>query len=433
MLLLFSLLLTTSHGFVQLIHHRIPSSSSSSFSFQSHRSLRTPPHPHPHQHGNAQAPGDQSQSPVAQTRRDPYGSYYPADITESFIQNHRCKLFEGNSIGVGKSREIPHVEQHDELFREMLQLYDGRNRLHQKQMFMGTRIGQFPFDLQVITEVSSLSVSLTLSQCLFQLLWDVKPDLVIETGTNAGGFSLYLATLLTSWNLNAKILTVDTQPLVRWQKRFGGDLPSDKEAWKKSVVYKEMNSDASEFITTARMMAAGAQRVLVILDRSVPLFISLFSSSFPVSVTPSSFSGHEIKTVWDELLALCVPHVTNSSYCIIEDTVLGTPFDALRIFFTLPHSTDFCIDQDREYFGLSQHRGGYLKRRSVDHKSSVEQKVVDTINSLYKAQVDPAMAGGSGSPAARYRYDRERLEKSVGEALGLRETTPAVAGATSAR
>lgn len=98
-------------------------------------------------------------------------------------------------------------------------------------------------------------------------MYDIKPDLVIETGTNAGGFSIYLATMLSSWNPNAKVLTVDSQPLKRWQKKFGGELPSEKEIWKKHVVYKQMNSDSNDFLSTAKTMAAAAERVLVILDR----------------------------------------------------------------------------------------------------------------------------------------------------------------------
>lgn len=98
-------------------------------------------------------------------------------------------------------------------------------------------------------------------------MYDVKPDLVIETGTNAGGFSVYLATLLTSWNPNATILTVDSQPLKKWQQKFGGDLPTEKEIWKKNVIYKQTFSSTEDFLSTARKMAYAAQKVLIILDR----------------------------------------------------------------------------------------------------------------------------------------------------------------------
>jgi cephalosporin hydroxylase len=113
-------------------------------------------------------------------------------------------------------------------------------------------------------------------------LYDVKPDLVIETGTNAGGFSVYLATLLTAWNPNATILTVDSQPLKKWQQRFGGDLPTEKEAWKKSVIYKQSFSNTPDFLATARRMAFVAEKVMVILDRSSLVSLLSFTFTLPI-------------------------------------------------------------------------------------------------------------------------------------------------------
>ena len=43
-----------------------------------------------------------------------------------------------------------------------------------------------------------------------QLLYDVKPDLIIETGTNAGGSALYMSVIMAAINPTCKILTVDT-------------------------------------------------------------------------------------------------------------------------------------------------------------------------------------------------------------------------------
>lgn len=243
---------------------------------------------------------------------------------------------------------------------------------------MGTRLGQFPFDLQVITEI----------------LYDVKPDLIIETGTNAGGSALYLASMMSVINPKCKILTVDLQSITKWNKRFGGELPTDKQVWKDMVIYKEMASDNKVFLETAKTMAAAAERVLVILD-----------------------SFHEVKTVWDEIITLCVPFVTNSSYCIVEDTVLGTPMDALRIFFNVTkESQDFCIDADREYFGLSQHRGGYLKRISTDSKVNNKfqqnnQQLVRQISSKFHqfAHSEESKRG------QKFKYHYELLHKVVQE------------------
>lgn len=71
------------------------------------------------------------------------------------------------------------------------------NRVHQRQRFMGVRIGQDPFDALVIQE----------------MLYDVKPDLIIETGTNSGGAALYMAVLMEAINPSCKIFTIDTIPI----------------------------------------------------------------------------------------------------------------------------------------------------------------------------------------------------------------------------
>ena len=49
-------------------------------------------------------------------------------------------------------------------------------QLHKEQTFLGVRFGQNPSDAQVIQEIVS----------------EVKPALIIETGTNTGGSALWL-------------------------------------------------------------------------------------------------------------------------------------------------------------------------------------------------------------------------------------------------
>lgn len=146
-MLLFSIslvsIIASGHGIVHLFSHHIEPASSRLRSSSSPRKLQ-------------------------QSTRDPYSSYYPAPVSESFIKSHRCQAHHLSH----PNREIPNVEQYDQLFRDMLQLYDGGNRLHHKQTFMGTRMGQFPFDLQVITEVLyTMSSSLSLSVSLYLSLY----------------------------------------------------------------------------------------------------------------------------------------------------------------------------------------------------------------------------------------------------------------------
>ena len=66
-------------------------------------------------------------------------------------------------------------------------------KLHQEQTFLGVRFGQNPSDAQVIQEIVS----------------EVKPALIIETGTNTGGSALWLSVLLEAVRPSAKIVTID--------------------------------------------------------------------------------------------------------------------------------------------------------------------------------------------------------------------------------
>jgi hypothetical protein len=151
----------------------------------------------------------------------------------------------------------------------------------------------------------------------------------------------------------------------------------------------------------------------------LPLFplLSLFTHLPSLHIPHSHFtfhplpaiSGHETKNVWDELLSLCLPYVTNSSYCIVEDTVLGTPFDALRVFFSLQESADFCIDGDREYFGISQHRGGYLKRIDTSHKAPFPKEIIARVDRVFNGNRTVVRGGIT----QKNLYERKKLEEAV--------------------
>jgi hypothetical protein len=131
---LFSFLQITD-GIVQILNYQLEHSSSSpsffarSASFQMKQSRRL------------------EETDDSPKKRDPYAHYYPADITEAFVKKNRCVY------PPKRSREILGVEYFDDLFKQMLRVYDGGKQLHHKSKFMGIRMGQFPFDLQVMTEV----------------------------------------------------------------------------------------------------------------------------------------------------------------------------------------------------------------------------------------------------------------------------------------
>ena len=64
------------------------------------------------------------------------------------------------------------------------------------------RFGQDPMDVLVLQEI----------------IFDTRPDLIVETGTNSGGSALYYSFLLEAINPVAKIVTVDPLPVSFWSK-----------------------------------------------------------------------------------------------------------------------------------------------------------------------------------------------------------------------
>jgi cephalosporin hydroxylase len=183
--------------------------------------------------------------------------------------------------------------------------------------WLGTPTLKLPLDMWVYQEIVS----------------EVRPALVIETGTYRGGSALFLATVMDRLG-TGRVLSIDVE---RWSP-----LPEHPR-----VEYVLGSSVASDVAERARAAAGGADGpVLVILD-----------------------SVHTREHVLAEL-DLYADLVTPGSYCIVEDTnVNGHPIlpawgpgptEAVEAF--LARRDDFARDRRRERFMLTMNPGGYLRR-----------------------------------------------------------------------
>jgi len=204
--------------------------------------------------------------------------------------------------------------------------YYEEHHLHQQQTFLGARFGQNPFDAFVLQEI----------------LWAVKPDLIVETGTNSGGSTLYYAFLLEAINPTGKIVTMDMDPVDRWHGQWQQEVdPRTWSYWKERVtaLVDAAGSTAPGVLERVRSMAALAKRVVVILD-----------------------SCHEYECVKGEIEAFA-PLVTPGSYLIVEDTD-KFPQGAGRAAreFASANGDRWRVDKTREYLYLTEHTDGYIKR-----------------------------------------------------------------------
>ena len=212
--------------------------------------------------------------------------------------------------------------------------------VHERYSFnfswMGRPIIQYPQDLVALQEI----------------IWKVKPELIIETGVAHGGSTVFFASLL---ELNAHARG-----------------PKDAEVWCVEIDLRSHNREALEahpmyprvkvfdgssvdadIAATIAQKASSCERVLVVLD-----------------------SNHTHQHVLGEL-SLYAPLVTVGSYCVVFDTVIedlegveftdrpwgkgNNPKTAVAEF--LRSNDDFVVDSSiDEKLLISAAPGGYLKR-----------------------------------------------------------------------
>jgi cephalosporin hydroxylase len=183
--------------------------------------------------------------------------------------------------------------------------------------FLGVTTWKSPLDLWVYQE----------------LVWELRPDLIIETGTAHGGSALWLASLCETIG-TGEVVSVD---IGEWPER-----PVHRR-----LTYVVASSTDPQVVAELAGRAAGAGTVLVVLD-----------------------SDHSRDHVLAELEAYA-PLVTPGSYLVVEDTNINGhpvyeefgpgPMEAVQDF--LKGRDDFEVDRSREKFLCTFNPGGWLRRR----------------------------------------------------------------------
>lgn len=165
-----------------------------------------------------------------------------------------------------------------------------------------------------------------------EIVAEVRPEVVLETGTFKGGSALFLATVLDSLG-DGRVISIDlSQPET---------LPRHPR-----ITYVEGSSVAPEVVSRVTEEIGDADRVVIILD-----------------------SDHSRDHVLAELRAYA-RFVAPGSYVIVEDTTVNGnpvlphhgpgPAEAVTRF--LAESNAFEPDPSREEMLLTQNPGGFLRR-----------------------------------------------------------------------
>lgn len=146
--------------------------------------------------------------------------------------------------------------------------------------WMGRPIIQYPQDMIAMQEI----------------IWDIKPDLIIETGIAHGGSLIYYASLLELLSISGfgcgKVLGVDIDIREHNRKEI------ESHPMYKNIDMIQGSSISQEVIDQVKKQAEGKERILVILD-----------------------SNHTHKHALDELIAYA-PLVSKDSYCVVFDSLI---------------------------------------------------------------------------------------------------------------
>lgn len=183
--------------------------------------------------------------------------------------------------------------------------------------WLGTPIQKLPLDLFLYQEI----------------IYDIKPDLIIECGTCNGGSTLFFASMLDLIH-KGKVVSIDITPQP--------NLPIHPR-----ITYLKDSSTSPDALRKVENMINPGDIVMVNLD-----------------------SDHTKEHVLSEL-KLYSPFVTGGSYLIVEDTNINGhpilpefgpgPMEAVEEF--LKGNNEFFIDESKHKFFFTFHPRGFLRRK----------------------------------------------------------------------
>lgn len=194
--------------------------------------------------------------------------------------------------------------------------YDSLKSTWDNSSWLGVPCKKYPTDLWVYQEI----------------IYQNRPDIIIETGTLFGGSALYLASLLDLVG-HGRVISIDVE--------FRDGRPNHHR-----ITYLTGSSTSPAVISELELLIRDTGTRMVILD-----------------------SDHSQAHVEEEL-RIYSRYVTLGQYLIVEDSAINGhpvyprfgpgPFEAIETFL---NSTDeFVIDKTKEKFFLSANHSGNLRR-----------------------------------------------------------------------
>lgn len=176
-----------------------------------------------------------------------------------------------------------------------------------------------------------------------EILHEVRPDVIVETGTRWGGSALFLASLCDVLD-RGRVITMDVE--------VPGERPQHPR-----ITYVLGSSTSPQIVDHVKREIGTVDRVMVSLD-----------------------SDHSMDHVLAEI-RIYGALVSPGSYLIVEDTNINGnpvlpgwgpgPMEAVRQFLT--ETDEFVVDERREKLLLTFNPKGYLRRVAPDDSKGVER------------------------------------------------------------
>jgi cephalosporin hydroxylase len=221
----------------------------------------------------------------------------------------------GAALGAFMMRRYDH--RPDEIAASFHRLYHARgSTTYNNTRWLGSRVQQLPLDMWVFQEI----------------IYETRPDVIVETGTFHGGSALYYASLFDVLG-HGRVVTVDIDAQL--------DVPPHPR-----VTYIVGSSTGSATVNRVKSHLKPGEKVMVILD--------------------SDHTGAHVRKELD----LYSPLVAPGGYLIVQDTHFNNhpilpnhgpgPFEAVEGF--LASKPPFEVDRSREKFLITFNPSGFLRR-----------------------------------------------------------------------
>ncbi len=165
-----------------------------------------------------------------------------------------------------------------------------------------------------------------------EIIYEVKPDFIIETGTYFGGSALFMASICDALQ-HGEVITIDVDDK--------GNKPQHPR-----IKYIIGSSTSKEIVAQVKQIIGEGKKVMVILDSEhrkehvlseLKIYSRFISSGSYLIVEDSNINGHPVRPEWGP-----------------------GPMEAIEEF--LKDNKVFTIDRSKEKYFLTQNPKGYLKK-----------------------------------------------------------------------